>query len=152
MRAEHAVGENERRGAHSRNADSFSAKIGDRIDAAIFSGLDPQTTAMNSAGEFYIESLFDRLQKVHHEVMGDVESAQRQDVFVIGPLAFHQTGIEAFLFEKAVLDCAEDRRFAGKPNISDPDFVRGGGRARIPTAAARYNETGDQSQNDQLCS
>ena len=78
---------------------------------------------MDSAGEFHVEPLFDRLEEIHHEMMRDVEPAERQHVLVVGPLAFHQTNIESFFLEKAFLDRAENRRFAGDADVSDTDLV-----------------------------
>ena len=57
-------------------------------------------------------------------MVGNVEAAQSEDVFVISPFAFHQADIEAFLFEKSLLDRAEDRRFTGQTNVPDTDLVR----------------------------
>ena len=73
---------------------------------------------MDSAGEFHIESLLDRLEKIHDEMMRDVESAQRQHILVVGPFAFHQLDIEPFLFKKPFFDRGEDRRFASQADIA----------------------------------
>src|SRR5579864_3929838 len=127
MRAKHAIRKYQRWSSHSGDADTLAAEISDRIDLAVHRRLHPQTTAMNSSGEFYIEALFDRFKKIHHQVMRDIESPEREDIFIIRPFTFHQTDIESFLFEITVLDCAKDRRFAGNANISDADFVGRGG-------------------------
>ena len=39
--------------------------------------------AMNPAGKLYIKTLFDRFKKVHHQMMGDVESSKSEHVLVV---------------------------------------------------------------------
>ena len=134
--AEDAIGEDERRRAHSRHADSLSPQFLYRANSALRGGLDPQTAAMDAAGEFHVQALFDGFEKIHDQVMRDVKSAQRQHVFVIRPLAFDQRHLEAFLLEEAFLDGSEDGSFAGKANVTDPDFSRAaGGVVSAPPAA-----------------
>src|SRR6476469_8305419 len=82
---------------------------------------------MNSAGKFHIKALFDRFQKIHHQVMGNVETAESEDVFVIRPFTLHQAGIESFLSEKAFLDRHKDWRFAGNADVTNPDLIGIGG-------------------------
>src|ERR1043166_1043909 len=121
MRAKNPVREDKRRGAHSRNANSFAAKVRDVAYLAIHRSLDTQTASVNSAGEFYIEALLDRFEKIHHEMVRDVEAAEGEHVFVIRPLAFHHFHIEPFLVEKAIFDGTKDGGFAGKTDVTDPD-------------------------------
>ena len=123
MRAKHAIRENERRRPHSRYANSFSTQICNRIDVAVLRRLDSQTAAVNSAGEFHIKALFDRLQEIHHQMMRNVETAESEDVFIICPFAFHQTRIEPFFLEKSLLDRGKDGRFASDPDIANPNLV-----------------------------
>ena len=82
---------------------------------------------MDTAGEFHVQALFDGFEKIHDQVMRDVESAQRQHVLVIRPLAFDQRHLEAFFLEEAFLDGSEDGSLTGKANVSDPDFNRAAG-------------------------
>ena len=103
---------------------------------------------MNSGGEPDIESLLDRLQEIHHQVMGDVEPAEREHILVVRPLAFHHLDFETLLLEESFLDRAEDRRLAGQSDIADADLVgcaAGGGV--FPAAGqeqnrARHDEDG----------
>ena len=78
---------------------------------------------MNSAGEFHVQALFDRLQEIHHQMMRNIETAESEDVFVVRPFAFHQTRIEPFLFEKAFLDRGKDGRFASDPDVANPNLI-----------------------------
>jgi len=78
---------------------------------------------MNSASEFYVKALFDRFQEIHHQMMGNVEAAESEDVFVICPFAFHQARIESFLFEKALLDRHKDWRFAGNADVTNSNLI-----------------------------
>src|ERR1043166_9267323 len=123
MRAKNPVREDKRRCAHSRNANSFAAKVRDVSYLSIQRSLDTQTASVNSAGEFYIETLLDRFEKIHHEMVGDVEAAEGEHVFVIRPLAFHHFDIEPFLLEKAIFDGTKDGRLTGKANVTDADFI-----------------------------
>ena len=67
--------------------------------------------------------------------MGDIESAQRENVLIIGPLAFHQADLESLFFEKAFLNRGKNRRFASQPDIADADFVGAKGARGIFLAA-----------------
>jgi hypothetical protein len=78
---------------------------------------------MNSASKFHIEALFDRLQEIHHQMVRDIETAERENVLVVCPFTLHQIDVEPFLFEKALLDRAEDRRFASNADVADADFI-----------------------------
>src|SRR3954449_6664218 len=51
--------------------------------------LHAQTSPMNSGKESYVQTLFDRLEKIHHQMMSDVIAAQRQCVLVSCPIALH---------------------------------------------------------------
>ena len=128
MRAKHAIGENERRRAHSGNTDAFATKIANGVDLSVDRRLHAQTAAMNSAGKFDIEALLDRLEKIHYQVVRYVEPAEREHVLVIRPFAFHQLNVEPFLFEKSVLNRAENRRFARDADVADADGIGKTGR------------------------
>src|SRR5580765_8746294 len=101
---------------------------------------------MNAAGKFHIESLLDRLEEIHDEVVGDIKAAEGEDVFVVGPFAFHQVDIEPFLFKKALFDGGKDGRFAGEANVADADFSGTGGSGLWPRAfvAAREEQDGER--------
>ena len=72
-------------------------------ECCLWRGLDAKAAAMNPPGEFHIHSLFDRLEEVHHEVMRDVEAAEREHVFIFRPLASHSP-LEALFLEEPFLD------------------------------------------------
>src|SRR5262249_1888370 len=63
------VGEDEGRGAHPRNTNSLAAQILDRMNIAVRRCLDAKASSMNSAGELNVESLFNRLEKIHDQVL-----------------------------------------------------------------------------------
>ena len=105
------------------NANSLSAQILDRVDIAFRPGLHAQASAMDSAGELYVQSLFDRFKEIHDEVMSDIETAESEHILVVGPFTLHQADIEPLLFEKSFLDRAKDRRFASQTDVADPDLI-----------------------------
>ena len=70
----------------------------------------------------HVQALFDRLEEIHHEMMRDVEAAEREHILVFRPFAFDQFDIESFLLEEAIFDRAENRRFAGDADVADADF------------------------------
>ena len=78
---------------------------------------------MDSGGEFHIEPLLDRLEKIHDEVVRDIESAERQHIFVIGPFALYHFDLEPLLLEESLLHRAEDGRFAGQSDVAHADDV-----------------------------
>ena len=78
---------------------------------------------MNPAGKLHVQALLNRFEKVHHQVMGNVEPTEREDVLVVGPFAFHQADIEAFFFEKSFFDGGKYRRFTGQTDVADADLV-----------------------------
>ena len=78
---------------------------------------------MDAAGELHVQPLLDGLEEVHHEVMRDVVTAEREHVLVFRPLAFHERDVEPFLLEEALLDRGEDRRLAGEADVADADLV-----------------------------
>ena len=77
---------------------------------------------MYSGGELHIQPLLNRLEQVHDQMIGDVKPAQRKNVFVCRPVAFHQLDVESLLLEETILDRAEYRSFAGDTYISNPDL------------------------------
>ena len=77
---------------------------------------------MDSGGELHVQALLNRLEEIHHEVMRDVEAAEREHILVFRPLAFHQFDIESLLLEETILDRAENRRLACDADVSDTDF------------------------------
>src|SRR5215468_10152717 len=101
MGSKDTICENERRRSHSGHTNSFSFQVRDRVNVCFHARLDAQTSPMDSGQESYIQTLFDRLQKEHHQMMSDVETAKRQGILVSGPVAFHQFGLESLLLEKA---------------------------------------------------
>ena len=122
VRAENAVGENERRRAHSGNTDPFAAQVGDRVDIALHRRLHAQAALVDAGGKFYVEPLLDRLEEIHHEMVRDVVTAEREHVLVFAPLAFHELDLETFLLEKSQLDRGENRRLAGDSDVADAHF------------------------------
>ena len=78
---------------------------------------------MDSGQEPYIQTLFDRFQEVHHQVMSDVVAAKGQCVFVSCPIAFHQFRLESLLPEEAFLVSDINRSFAGQTDVTDANFV-----------------------------
>src|SRR6267142_1717063 len=97
------------------------------MDVAFGRGLNAETAAMDATCEFDVEALLDWLEEIHDEVVSDVKSAKRQDVFVVGPLASDHFDIETFLFEEAFFDSGENGRFAGEADVADADFGGAGG-------------------------
>src|SRR5438270_5937539 len=81
------------------------------------------TSAVDSAGKFHIKPLLDRLEKIHHQMMCDVETAQRQHILVVGPFAFDQADLEPFLLEKTFFHGGENRGLARQPNVANAHFV-----------------------------
>ena len=73
--------------------------------------------------------------------MRDVVAAQRERIFVSGPIAPYQFRLESFLFEEALLISDVNRGFARETNITDADFVRipSGGRGVFITACRHQN-------------
>ena len=59
---------------------------------------------MDSGQEPYIQTLFNRFEEKHHEVMSDVEAAKRQCVLISCPVALHQFGLESLLLEETFFD------------------------------------------------
>ncbi len=84
--------------------------------------LDPKTASMDSSSKSYVQALFNRLEQIHNQMMGYVETAEREHILVFRPFAFDQFDIESFILEETILDCAENRRFACDPDVSDTDF------------------------------
>ena len=149
IRAEDAVGKNERRRSHSRDANAFAAQIFDVVDVAFGGGLNAKAAAMDAAGEFHVQSLLDRLEEIHHEMMRDVVAAEREHVLVIRPFAFHEADVEPFFLEEAFFDGGEDRRFAGEADIADADFCRARGICwRIGGFVAASECKDDQQADD----
>ena len=104
------------------HADPFPAQIRDRVDVALRRRLHAQAARVDSGGELHVEPLLDRLEEIHHEVVRDVEAAEREHVLVLRPLALHQLDLEPLLLEEALLDRGEDRRLAGEADVADADF------------------------------
>ena len=113
-------------------------------------GLDPQAALVNSGRELHVESLLDRLEKIHDKMMRDVEPAQRQHVFVVGPFAFHHFHLEPLFLEEPFLDRAEDRRFAGQANVTDANFIRSNRAGGIPLATGQNQRT-KRRNRDESC-
>jgi len=140
MRAEDAAGKDEWWRSHPGNADFFTAKIFDLMNVAFGGGLDAQTTAMNSAGDLYVDALLEGLKEIHDEMMGDIEAAEGEVVFVIGPFAFDHFRLETFFLEKAFFDGGKDGCFAGEADVADADFGKAGGSGLWPRAFVAAGE------------
>ena len=135
---QNAIGKDERRCSHSGHADSLVPQILCRMNGAFRRGLDAQAAAMDAAGEFHVQSLFDRLEKIHDQVMRHVEPAQRQHILVIGPLAFDERDLQAFFLEETFLHRREYRRLAGQADVADTDFrLAAAGNLRASPAAGQ---------------
>src|ERR1041385_3789186 len=148
MRAEHTIRKNERRSSHARNTDAFATQIFYPVDIALGRRLHPKAAPMNPAREFYIHALFERFQKIHHQMVRDIIPSKRQHILVIGPVALHEADLEPFFFEKSLFDRCENRRFAGKTDIAHADLVRFTYRLRIPAAPEEQpKKTQGKSEN-----
>ena len=110
------------------------AQIGDRVDIALHRRLHAQAALVDAGGESYVEPLLDRLEEIHHEMVRDVVTAEREHVLVFAPLAFHEFHLETFLLEKSHLDRGENRRLAGDPDVADAHFGQ---------AVLRFSAPGD---------
>jgi len=98
---------------------------------------------MDSGQEPYIQTLFNRFEEKHHEVMSDVEAAQGQCVLISGPVALHQFDLESFLLKETLFDRRENRRFTRQTDITNADLV-GSSWARTGTfVAAAEGERGE---------
>ena len=93
------------------------------MNVCFYPRLDAQTSAVNSGKESYVQTLFDRLQEVHHEVMSDIVVAKGQCVLISCPIAFHQFRLESLLLKKTLLVRGVYRGFASQTDVTDPDFV-----------------------------
>jgi hypothetical protein len=93
------------------------------VNIGFHTGLNAQTSAVNSSEKSYIQTLFDRFEEKHHQMMSDVEAAKRQCVFISGPIALHQFWLESFLLEEAFLVSGINWGFARNTNVTDADFV-----------------------------
>ena len=82
---------------------------------------------MNPASKFHVDALLERLEEIHDKVVSDIEAAEGEGVFVIGPFAFDHFRLETFLFEEAFFDGREDWGFAGEADVADADFGEAGG-------------------------
>ena len=82
MRSEDTICENERWCAHSWHTNSFSFQVLNGVNIRFHARLNAQTSAVDSSQESYIQTLLDRLEEIHDEVMGDVIAAKRQCIFV----------------------------------------------------------------------
>jgi hypothetical protein len=67
---------------HSWHTDSLSFQVLNRVNIRFHARLNAQTSAVDSGQKSDIQSLFDRLQKVHHQMMSDVVAAKRQCILV----------------------------------------------------------------------
>jgi len=102
--------------------------------------LNAQTAAVDSGQEPYIQTLFNRFEEQHDEVMSNVEAAQRQCVLVGCPVALHQFDLESLLLEETFFDRRVNRRLASDADITNADLV-GSSWARTGTfVAAAENE------------
>ena len=77
---------------------------------------------MDSGKESYVQPLLDWLQEIHHQMLSDVVTTQRQRIFVIRPGTFHQLRLESLLLEETLLVCGEDRSFAREANVADANL------------------------------
>ena len=93
------------------------------MNIGFHAGLNAQTSAVDSGQEPYIQTLFNRFEEKHREVMSDVEAAKRQRVLVSCPVALHQFDLEPLFLEKTFFDRDENRRFTRQPDISHADLV-----------------------------
>src|SRR5204863_2046747 len=121
--SEDTVRKDERWRAHSRYANSLAFQIPNRVNICFHACLDTQTPAVNAREEPYIQTLFDRFEEIHHQMMGDVVAAKRQCIFISGPIALHQFRLESLLLEKAPLVSGVNRSFAGQPDVADTDLI-----------------------------
>src|SRR6185369_17713077 len=110
--------------SHPRHTDAFAPQIFDGPNTALYPRLHAQTAAMDSGRELHIQSLFNRFEEIHDQMMRHVVPAERQDILVILPITFHQRDVQPLFFEKSLLDRSEYRRFAGDADITDTDFIR----------------------------
>src|SRR5207253_9719928 len=121
--SEDTVREDERWRAHSRDTNPFAFHILNRVNIGFQARLNAQTPALNAGEEPYIQALFDRFEKIHHQMMRDVVAAKRQRIFISSPIAFHQFRLQPFLLEKALLVSGVNRSFARQPDVADTDFI-----------------------------
>jgi len=101
---------------------------------------------MNATGEFHIEPLLDRLEKIHHEVMGNVESAQRENIFIFAPFALNEFDVQPLLLEKSVFDRAENGGLTSDPDVADADLARVGDLRRAAAATASQGKAAESGQ------
>src|SRR4030095_8252718 len=103
----------------------------------------------HSSQKPHIKALFDRLEEIHHQMWRDVVAAERKVIFVSGPTAFHELGLEAFILEEPFLVGGVDGCFAGQPDKADLHMLRVDdfGCTRL-LAAAGKKEQGAESGTD----
>src|SRR4029077_9545186 len=103
VNAENTIRENEWRSPHSRHTDSFSFQVLNRVNVRFHARLNAQTSAVDSGQKSDIQTLLNRLQKVHHQMMRDVVATKRQCILVSRPVAPHQFGLESLFLEESLL-------------------------------------------------
>src|SRR5262249_27362368 len=94
------------------------------MDRAVHAGLHSQASRMHSSKKSHIQSLFNRLEEIHHQMVSDVIASEREIIFIICPAAFHQLWLESFVFEKSLLVRGINRRLAGQTDKPDLDVFR----------------------------
>src|SRR5206468_629397 len=67
---------NKRRRSHARHTDAFAFQIFDRANISFYARLHAQTATVNSTRETHVESLLQRLQEIHDQMMRNVESTE----------------------------------------------------------------------------
>ena len=72
--------------------------------------------------KLHVQTLLNRLEQIHNQVMRDVETAEREHVLVFRLLVFDQFNIQSLLLEETFFDRAENRCFASDTDVSDTDF------------------------------
>src|SRR5207245_9534049 len=80
--AKNTIRENEWGCPHSWHTNSLSLQILNRVNIRFHARLNAQTSTVDSGQKSDIQALFDRLQKVHHQMMSDVVAAKRQCILI----------------------------------------------------------------------
>ena len=65
---------------------------------------------MDPTGKLHIQSLLDRFQEVHHQVLGDVIPAECEGILVVLPGALDQLRLEPFISEEALITGNKQRQ------------------------------------------
>ena len=143
MGSKDTICENEGRCAHSWHTDSLSFQVLNGVNVGFHTCLNAQAAAVDSGQKPDIQTLFDRFEEKHHEVMSDVEAAQSQCVLISCPVALHQFDLESLLLEKTFFDRRVNRRLASDADVTNADLI-GSSWPRTGTfVAAAQGERGE---------